>query len=109
MPYFAEVSRVNPTCFLFLIDQSGSMEDPIGGAGGMLKKDQVADVVNRLLDSLGQRCVKGASVYNYFDVGIIGYSSIAESAFTGDLAGQVIHPIETIYPNPAKVENRNKK
>jgi hypothetical protein len=25
MPYTAEISRANPSCFLFLIDQSGSM------------------------------------------------------------------------------------
>ena len=31
MPYTAEISRANPTCFLFLIDQSGSMADPFGG------------------------------------------------------------------------------
>ena len=27
MPYTAEISRANPSCFLFLIDQSGSMQD----------------------------------------------------------------------------------
>ena len=27
--YSAEISRVNPSCFLFLIDQSGSMADAL--------------------------------------------------------------------------------
>ena len=27
MTYSAEISRLNPTCFLFLIDQSASMAD----------------------------------------------------------------------------------
>jgi len=31
MVYSAEISRRSPTCFIFLIDQSGSMEDPFGG------------------------------------------------------------------------------
>ena len=31
MAYSAEISRVNPTCFLFLIDQSGSMAECWGG------------------------------------------------------------------------------
>ena len=31
MPYAAEISRTNPTCFLFLIDQSSSMAEPFGG------------------------------------------------------------------------------
>ena len=32
MPYSAEISRSNPTCFLFLIDQSGSMGDAVADA-----------------------------------------------------------------------------
>jgi hypothetical protein len=27
MAYTAEISRANPTCFVFLIDQSASMQD----------------------------------------------------------------------------------
>ena len=34
MSYEAEISRSNPSCFLFLIDQSGSMADKFGGGGG---------------------------------------------------------------------------
>jgi hypothetical protein len=30
MPYTAELSRTNPTCFMFLIDQSSSMAEPFG-------------------------------------------------------------------------------
>ncbi|MCY0933311.1 hypothetical protein [Streptomyces sp. H34-S4] len=30
MPYTAEISRTNPGCFIFLVDQSASMSDPIG-------------------------------------------------------------------------------
>ena len=30
--YSAEISRANPTIFVFLLDQSASMQDPIGGA-----------------------------------------------------------------------------
>ena len=33
MAYSAEISRSNPSCFLFLIDQSGSMQDFIDPAG----------------------------------------------------------------------------
>jgi len=31
MPYSTEISRTNPTCFLFLVDQSSSMLEPFGG------------------------------------------------------------------------------
>ncbi len=53
MPYTAEISRNNPSCFIFLIDQSGSMSDPFGGGESTKKKaDAVADVINRLLQNL---------------------------------------------------------
>ena len=49
MPYQAEISRANPSCFLFLIDQSGSMEDPFAGSDSKRRKaDLLADAINRL-------------------------------------------------------------
>src|SRR5947209_713269 len=32
MPYTAEIRRTNPTCFLFLVDQSSSMLEPMCAA-----------------------------------------------------------------------------
>jgi hypothetical protein len=53
MPYTAEISRGNPSCFVFLIDQSGSMADVFGaGEGNQKKADGVADAINRLLQNL---------------------------------------------------------
>ncbi len=108
MPYSAEISRRNPSCFLFLIDRSGSMADSFGGQHGetQQKAQAIADAVNRLIDSLGQRCVKGNEIYDYFEVGVIGYSSEVGSAFDGELAGKTIAPISTIYENPAELEQR---
>ena len=31
MPYSMEINRNNPTCFLFVIDQSGSMDEEMDG------------------------------------------------------------------------------
>src|SRR3984957_15123887 len=45
--YSAEISRQNPGCLLFLVDQSGSMEEPIAGGTGEKKKQVVADAINR--------------------------------------------------------------
>ena len=39
MPYTTDVSRANPACFLFLIDQSGSMELALAGQPGFRKMD----------------------------------------------------------------------
>ncbi len=108
MPYSAEIGRRHPSCFLFLVDRSASMADGIVGPDGqeVQKAIAVADAVNRLLDSLGQRCVKGNEIYDYFDVGAIGYSNEAVSLFEGVLAGRAIAPISDVYENPARLERR---
>jgi hypothetical protein len=64
MPYMAEISRSNPSCFLFLIDQSGSMADPFSDKP-MKKADGVADAINRLLQNLTIRCAKEEGVRDY--------------------------------------------
>jgi hypothetical protein len=70
MPYAAEISRANPTCFLFLVDQSKSMENPIGGRAGSERKcDVVAGALNRLLQELSLRCAREEDVREYFHVG----------------------------------------
>ena len=127
MPYSAEISRRQPSCFLFLIDQSGSMADAFSresastgtakGANESLHKglepvqkaQAVADAVNRLLDSLGQRCVKGNEIYDYFDVGVIGYNSEVASALDGIAGDRPIAPIGKIYENPTELEKRAQK
>ncbi|HEY8743319.1 MAG TPA: VWA domain-containing protein, partial [Chloroflexota bacterium] len=94
MPYVAEISRLHPTCLLFLIDQSGSMEDPFGGdavpdtgggagSGPGSKAQSVADALNRLLSTLVIRATKAEGVRHYFDVGVIGYGRKVGSAFEG--------------------------
>ena len=75
MAYGADISRNNPGCFLFLIDQSGSMSEPMGGQAGLQKQKGAADAVNRILDAISQRCSQGMDVRDYFHVGIIGYTT----------------------------------
>ena len=83
MPYSAEISRSNPTCFLFLIDQSKSMGGPLSGDAGKKKADAVADSVNRLLYTLVLRCVWGQNVLDRFHVGVIGYGRQIASGLAG--------------------------
>ena len=42
MSYAAEISRANPSCFVFCVDQSTSMNDQIGGEVAKRKADVVA-------------------------------------------------------------------
>ena len=73
MPYTSDISRANPTCFMFLVDQSYSMEGALAGQPGYAKMDVAADTINRVLESLTLRCSQGMDVRDYFDVGILGY------------------------------------
>ena len=75
MPYTADISRANPACFLFLIDQSGSMTGALAGQPGQRKMDQAADAINRILDTVAQRCSQGMDIRDYFHIGIIGYNT----------------------------------
>ena len=73
MPYTADISRNNPGCFLFLIDQSGSMMGALGGQPDLRKMDGAADAVNRILDAVSQRCSQGMDIRDYFHIGVITY------------------------------------
>jgi hypothetical protein len=109
MPYTAEISRANPSCFLFLIDQSASMSDSFGGQAGKTKAEGVADAVNRLLQNLVIKCAKAEGVRDYFHVGVIGYGNRVGPALSGALAGHNLVPISEIAHHPLRVEKRTKK
>lgn len=66
MPYSAQISRADPSCFIFLIDQSWSMHEAIGGQSGKPKMHVVADTLNRLLRELGFRCSGEEEIRDYF-------------------------------------------
>src|SRR5438094_449193 len=84
MAYKAEISRKNPGCFLFLIDQSASMEDPFGGGDVKRNKaDELATVLNKLLHNLSIRCAKSDGIYDYFHVGVVGYNDTTAKAAMG--------------------------
>ena len=109
MSYSAEISRANPSCFLFLIDQSGSMADPFPADPGKRKADGVADAINRLLQNLVIKCAKAEGVRDYYYVGVIGYGDRIGPAFGGALTGQELVPISVVADNPVRIEERNKR
>lgn len=63
MPYSAEISRANPACFLFLVIQC------------MTVPDYSADAVNRIVETLSQRCSSGMDIRDYFHIGILGFTT----------------------------------
>ena len=90
MPYSAEISRDNPTCILFVIDQSGSMDEKM--VTGKSKAEFVADVLNKTIYTLITNCTKADGVRNYFDVGVIGYGGTAVGKVRGRTGGQYCPP-----------------
>ncbi|MBI4582973.1 MAG: VWA domain-containing protein [Planctomycetes bacterium] len=110
MTYTAEISRANPSCFLFLIDQSGSMADPFGvGESNRRKADGVADAINRLLQNLVIKCAKEEGIRDYYHVGVVGYGDQVGPAFSRSLAGRELVPVSEIGNMPDRVEERTKK
>ena len=68
MTYSAQISRTNPACLLFLIDQSFSMSEPWAGTDSS-KAHELAKAVNRLLGNATLLCSKGdGRIHDYFEV-----------------------------------------
>src|SRR6516165_12475432 len=100
MPYSAEISRTNPTAFVFLLDQSSSMLEPFGGQPEKRKPDGVADALNRLLQNIVLKCAKADGLRDFFHVGMVSYGGRVQSAFGGALAGEGLVPVSRIANQP---------
>lgn len=106
--YAAEISRSNPTAYLFLVDQSASMNDSM--LTGKTKAEFVSDVLNRTLRDLVVRCTREDGVRDYFHVGIITYSNKeVANGLGGGLGSDWMHPISVIADNTLRVEDRVKQ
>ena len=107
MPYIAEISRANPSAFVFLIDQSGSMSESIAGSPENKRKcDSVADAINRLLHNLIIKCARGEGVRNFYEVAVIGYGAQVMPALSGKLARRDLVTIGEIATSPAGLAER---
>jgi uncharacterized protein YegL len=105
MPYSAEISRANPACILFLLDQSGSM-NKVSGAPGQPqtpKAQSVADAVNRLISELVVSCTDGDSVMDRFHIGVITYGGEQASMAPGFNG---LQSLSDVAMNPARLDTR---
>ena len=101
MAYSQEISRDSRGVFVFLIDQSLSMNKPFAQSddGTMISRAEVvADAVNRTIEELVNRCMRDEGVRDYFDVAVIGYgrTNRAEFCWQGGLAGRDLVPISEV-------------
>ena len=92
---------------MFLIDQSGSMDEKMETGG--TKAQFVADVLNKTLYELIIRCTRADGVRDYFDVAVLSYSgSGVQSGFGAGLDG-LVHRISQIEAHPLRLEERTKR
>ncbi|MFF2955231.1 vWA domain-containing protein [Kitasatospora sp. NPDC057965] len=101
MAYEAEISRSNPGCLVFLVDQSGSMEEEVDAGVPQRKAVAVAEAINRLLFELTVKCGKEDTVRDYFHVAVVGYGATVGPVFGGELQGRDLIPISVVADNPA--------
>ena len=109
MAYSQEISRQNKALFIFLLDQSVSMEEPLAG-GDTTKIDELTLAINAWLQNMVIACSKAVGFKDYFDICILGYGTdensnpIIGSAFAGTLAGREMVSIKDIAENPARTD-----
>jgi hypothetical protein len=110
-PYSQEISRQNKACFLFLLDQSFSMEEPLGNSTNR-KCDELVAAINGWLQNMAIRASGDEGIKDWMDVGVFGYRTdrtatpIIESALKGPLAGRTLVSITEIGANPARIDTR---
>jgi hypothetical protein len=108
MTYQRSIDRHHPGCIIFLLDQSGSMAEPMGGQPTSSKADALAVIINKLLHTIVRRCVKdqdGPPRY-YYDLAVIGYAEEAKSAFSGELADRPLVSVQEVAAASVLVEDR---
>lgn len=110
MDYSADISRDNPTCLVFLIDQSGSMNDLWSGDSDEKKSEAVARIVNRCLQNLALKCAKDEGIRDYFYIGVFGYNSQSVgSALKNFDPDQDLIPISELADNPLRIDTVTEK
>ena len=109
MPYTKEISRENKACFLFLLDQSFSMDEPLGNSANR-KCDELVKAINAWLQNMTIRASGDQGIKDWMDIGVLGYRTdndanpIIESALQGALAGQPMVTITEIGNHPARID-----
>lgn len=72
--YSANITRQQKGAIILLLDQSGSMDEPITFGGKTTTKAMaVASVANSLIEEIINNCHRGGSVGDYFDLAVVGY------------------------------------
>lgn len=97
------ISSTSPCLIIYLIDQSGSMDDKFGN-GSHSKATELALAMNEVIYEVGLRCIgSGGDIKNRFELAIIGYGKQGDevqSGWEGQLTGKWIVSIRDIFDYP---------
>ncbi|MDB5387891.1 MAG: von Willebrand factor type [Planctomycetaceae bacterium] len=115
-PYTAEISRATPAFFVFLLDQSFSMDEPIGGSETR-KCDALVDTINGWINNMIIRAAAQGGIRDWMDVAVIGYTSGADDAndvrlgscLPGELANSAWQPISALQAQPLRLKDSIQK
>lgn len=114
--YTQEISRATPAFFLFLLDQSFSMEEPIGGSD-VRKCDALTDTINGWINNMTIRAAAAGGIRDWMDVAVVGYSTGSDdendiklgSCLPGDLANSAWQPISALQAQPLRLKDSMQK
>lgn len=111
--YNQTIDRQNPALFIFLLDQSFSMEEPLGNSS-QRKMDELALALNGWLQNMVITATKDDGIRNYMDIAVIGYRTdqeanpILESPLCPELKNQTCVSIVDISNHP-RIEKRTRQ
>ena len=116
-PYTQRITRHCPTAFIFLIDQSYSMNDTVTvGSDTQTKAEFLSTVINQTLNEMIDRCKKGAEIRDYFQISLIGYGgdedNTAKILWEGNLSGKTfVTPSELLqnYTGKKKISTESQR
>ena len=91
--YTASITRKTPTAFIFLLDQSGSMNElTVFDSIRQTKAEALSTATNLLLDELLDRSHRCNGINDYYHIAILGYS------------GEGVHDILNGFATPSQLE-----
>lgn len=95
-----KVNSVTPGCFVFMLDQSGSMEEPFGGDGtdSVTKMKGATDAVNKCLRTILRHCIDGQRLKDRVYLGLWGYGHECGPLHVSPTTGQPILAASEFYP-----------
>ena len=106
MSYLARITQECPTAVVLLVDQSGSMSEPVRWNGRTATKaEAVAEAINALLAELIARTRRDGGYQPYYDIAVLGYSGSEVRSLLPTAGGQCFLQPEELADNPVAMRD----